>query len=98
MKNVDKYYVRVYRSADAKYKEYTEVFPYAIEQAEPAITKWPDASDILLGHTLAESILQGGNPGIVAGTFAWSKPETAPTATRSARGYLYADRSELQAG
>ena len=81
LKNVDKYYVRVYRSADAKYKEYTEVFPYAIEQAEPAITKWPDASDILLGHTLAEPILQGGNPGIVAGTFAWSKPETAPTAT-----------------
>lgn len=81
LKNVDKYYVRVYRSADAKYKEYTEVFPYAVEQAEPAITKWPDASDILLGHTLAESILQGGNPGIVAGTFAWSKPETAPTAT-----------------
>ena len=81
LKNVDKYYVRVYRSADAKYKEYTEVFPYAIEQAEPAITKWPDASDILLGHTLAESILQGGNPGIVAGTFACSKPETAPTAT-----------------
>ena len=81
LKNVDKYYVRVYRSADAKYKEYTEVFAYAIEQAEPAITKWPDASDILLGHTLAESILQGGNPGIVAGTFAWSKPETAPTAT-----------------
>ena len=81
LKNVDKYYVRVYRSADAKYKEYTEVFPYAIEQAEPAITKRPDASDILLGHTLAESILQGGNPGIVAGTFAWSKPETAPTAT-----------------
>lgn len=81
LKNVDKYYVRVYRSADAKYKEYTEVFPYAIEQAEPAITKWPDASDILLGHTLAESILQDGNPGIVAGTFAWSKPETAPTAT-----------------
>lgn len=81
LKNVDKYYVRVYRSADAKYKEYTEVFPYAIEQAEPTITKWPDASDILLGHTLAESILQGGNPGIVAGTFAWSKPETAPTAT-----------------
>ena len=81
LKNVDKYSVRVYRSADAKYKEYTEVFPYAIEQAEPAITKWPDASDILLGHTLAESILQGGNPGIVAGTFAWSKPETAPTAT-----------------
>ena len=81
LKNVDKYYVRVYRSADAKYKEYTEVFPYAIEQAEPAITKWPDASDILLGHTLAESILHGGNPGIVAGTFAWSKPETAPTAT-----------------
>ena len=81
LKNVDKYYVRVYRSADAKYKEYTEVFPYAIEQAEPAITKWPDASDILLGHTLAESILQGGNPGIVAGTFAWSKQETAPTAT-----------------
>lgn len=80
LKNAGKYYVRVYRPADAEYNEYTKVLPYTIEQAEPTVT-WPAASGILSGQKLSESVLQGGHAGIVAGTFAWSKPETAPTST-----------------
>lgn len=85
LKNAGDYYVRVYRPADAEYNEYkTEKgLRYTIEQAELAESKvtWPAASDILSGQKLSESVLQGGHAGIVAGTFAWSKPETAPTAT-----------------
>lgn len=80
LKNAGDYYVRIYRPADAEYNEYTKVLPYTIEQAEPTVT-WPAASDILSGQKLSESVLQGGHAGIVAGTFAWSKPETAPTST-----------------
>lgn len=80
LKNAGEYHVRVYRPADTKYKEYTHVFPYTIERAKPTVT-WPVASSILPGQKLAESQLLGGNAGIVAGTFTWSKPETVSTAT-----------------
>lgn len=78
LKNVGDYYVRVYRPADAEYNEYTKAFPYTIKQAEPTVTK-PAASDILSGQKLSESVLQGGHAGIVAGTFAWSKPDKVIT-------------------
>lgn len=78
LKNVGDYYVRVYRPADAEYNEYTKAFPYTIKQAEPTVTK-PTASDILSGQKLSESVLQGGHAGIVAGTFAWSKPDKVIT-------------------
>lgn len=85
LKNAGDYYVRIYRPADAEYNEYkTEKgLRYTIEQAELAESKvtWPAASGILSGQKLSESVLQGGHAGIVAGTFAWSKPETAPTST-----------------
>lgn len=81
LKNAGKYYVRVYRPADAEYNEYTETFPYTIEQAEPTVT-WPAASDILSGQKLSESVLQGGHAGVVAGTFAWSKPDNVVTEKR----------------
>lgn len=85
LKNAGDYYVRIYRPADAEYNEYkTEKgLRYTIEQAELAESKvtWPAASDILSGQKLSESVLQGGHAGIVAGTFAWNKPETAPTST-----------------
>lgn len=85
LKNAGDYYVRIYRPADAEYNEYkTEKgLRYTIEQAELAKSKvtWPAASGILSGQKLSESVLQGGHAGIVAGTFAWSKPETAPTST-----------------
>lgn len=85
LKNAGDYYVRIYRPADAEYNEYkTEKgLRYTIEQVELAESKvtWPAASGILSGQKLSESVLQGGHAGIVAGTFAWSKPETAPTST-----------------
>ena len=85
LKNAGDYYVRIYRPADAEYNEYkTEKgLRYTIEQAELAESKvtWSAASGILSGQKLSESVLQGGHAGIVAGTFAWSKPETAPTST-----------------
>ena len=85
LKNAGDYYVRIYRPADAEYNEYkTEKgLRYTIEQAELAESKvtWPAASGILSGQKLSESVLQGGHAGMVAGTFAWSKPETAPTST-----------------
>ncbi len=74
LKNAGKYYVRVYRPADAENKEYTKVFPYTIGQATPEVTP-PTASDILSGQKLSESRLLGGEAGIVAGTFAWSDPD-----------------------
>lgn len=82
LKNAGKYYVRVYRPEDDTYKAYNDVFDYTIEQAEATVT-WPTASAILSGHALAESVLQGGHAGIVAGTFAWDKPETVMTAEGS---------------
>lgn len=80
LKSAGKYYVRVYRPADAEYNEYkTEKgFPYTIEQAEPTVT-WPAASSILSGQKLAESVFQGGHAGVVAGTFAWSDPDKVIT-------------------
>ncbi|WP_195205512.1 T9SS type A sorting domain-containing protein [Parabacteroides distasonis] len=78
LKNAGKYYVRVYRPADADSKEYTKVFPYTIGQATPEVTP-PTASDILSGQKLSESRLLGGEAGIVAGTFAWSDPDQVIT-------------------
>lgn len=80
LKNAGKYYVRVYRPSDATYNEYTNVFPYTIEQAKPEVT-WPTASEVLAGHKLAESHLMGGHAGIVAGTFAWKSPGKMMTET-----------------
>lgn len=80
LKNAGKYYVRVYRPEDDHYQAYTQTFEYTIESAEAEVT-WPTASEILSGHALAESVLQGGHAGIVAGTFAWSDQTKVMTAT-----------------
>lgn len=82
LKNAGTYYVRVYRPEDADYAAYDKTFEYTIEPADATVT-WPTASDILSGHTLAESVLQGGHAGIVAGTFAWSEPAAVMTADGS---------------
>lgn len=79
LKNAGTYYVRIYRPEDDDYKAYDETLEYTITQAEAKV-EWPTASDILSGHTLAESVLQGGHAGIVAGTFTWSNPESILTA------------------
>ena len=80
LKNVGTYYVRVYRPADADYKEDTKVLTYTITQATPVITA-PSASEVLAGDKLSSSELMGGHAGIVAGSFAWANPDEVVTAT-----------------
>ena len=59
-----------------------------VNQATPQIT-WPTASAITTGQTLASSTLNGGSAvspitsAAVAGSFAFTTPSTAPTATAS---------------
>ena len=79
LKNAGTYYVRVYRLEDDVYQAYEKTFEYTIERADAKVV-WPTASVILSGHALAESVLQGGHAGIVAGTFAWNDPEVVMTA------------------
>ena len=45
--------------------------------ATPTVSAWPTASAISYGQTLASSTLTGGTAS-VAGTFAWTTPNTAP--------------------
>ena len=83
LKNAGTYYVRVYRPADAEYKEYDNSnapFSYTITQATPVITA-PTASEVLAGDKLSSSELMGGHAGIVAGSFAWANPDEVVTAT-----------------
>lgn len=83
LKNAGTYYVRVYRPADAEYKEYDNSnapFSYTITQATPVITA-PTASEVLAGDKLSSSELMGGHAGIVAGSFAWTNPDEVVTET-----------------
>lgn len=80
LRNAGTYYVRVYRPADADYKEDTKVLTYTITQATPVITA-PTASEVLAGDKLSSSELMGGHAGIVAGSFAWTNPDEVVTAT-----------------
>lgn len=45
----------------------------------PAVIRWPTASGIVFGQTVADSMLTGGT-GSVAGTFIFTAPQTAPPA------------------
>lgn len=81
LKNTGTYYVRVYRPEDDRYKAYENTFKYTINPVDATVKEWPVPSDILSGHALAESVLQGGHAGIVAGTFAWSDPTAVVTET-----------------
>lgn len=83
LKNAGTYYVRVYRPADAEYKEYDNSkapFSYTITQATPEVVV-PTASEVLAGDKLSSSELMGGHAGIVAGSFAWANPDEVVTAS-----------------
>ena len=51
-----------------------------VYQAVPTVTELPSASDLVYGHTLANSGLTGGAAN-VPGSFAWSDSSTMPWAT-----------------
>ena len=84
MKNAGSYYVRVYRPENETFKEFSKVYTYTISQATPAVG-WPTASTILAGQQLSASELQGGEAGLVAGSFAWSNPEQVLNETASCK-------------
>lgn len=84
MKNAGSYYVRVYRPENETYKEFSEVYTYTISQATPVVV-WPTASIILAGQPLSAAELQGGEAGLVAGSFAWSNPEQVLNETASCK-------------
>lgn len=84
MKNAGSYYVRVYRPENETYKEFSEVYTYTISQATPKVV-WPTASIILAGQPLSAAELQGGEAGLVAGSFAWSNPEQVLNETASCK-------------
>lgn len=81
LKNAGKYYVKVYRPADENYSSFEEIFEYTITRktiSSGSIVP-PEASDVLAGETLSQSVLMGGNAGIVPGTFTWVNPNTKLT-------------------
>ena len=84
MKNAGNYYVRVYRPENETYKEFSKVYTYTISQATPAVG-WPTASTILEGQPLSAAELQGGEAGLVAGSFAWGTPEQVLNETASCK-------------
>ena len=84
MKNAGSYYVRVYRPENETYKEFSKVYTYTISQATPVVV-WPTASTILVGQPLSAAELQGGEAGLVAGSFAWSNSEQVLNETASCK-------------
>src|SRR6185437_11185974 len=50
-----------------------------VSKASPTVSVWPTASGITYGQTLASSTLTGGTAS-VAGSFAWTTPNTSPGA------------------
>lgn len=84
MKNAGSYYVRVYRPENETFKEFSEVYTYTISQATPKVV-WPTASTILAGQPLSAAELQGGEAGLVAGSFAWGNPEQVLNETASCK-------------
>jgi uncharacterized repeat protein (TIGR02543 family) len=59
-----------------------------VNKATPSVTVWPTASDLTLGQALAASTLSNG-AGSVAGAFAFTTPETVPTAGTTAQGVIF---------
>lgn len=71
LKNSGTYWVRVYRPEDNKFKELNTTLSYTITPASVGALVAPTASDVVIGETLAQSELSGGNAGAVPGIFQW---------------------------
>ncbi len=56
--------------------------PVTVSKADPVVSTWPTASAIMYGQTLADSVLSGGEAS-VAGSFAFTTPDTTPDAGTS---------------
>ena len=68
----------VFTPADtANYNTVSGSVSVTVGKATPSVTVWPAASAITYGQTLASSSLSGGSA-VVAGSFAFTTPSTAP--------------------
>lgn len=76
MKNSGTYWVRVYRPEDETYQELNTELSYAITPASVGTLVSPTASDVVIGETLAQSELSGGNAGVIPGIFQWENMAT----------------------
>lgn len=76
MKNSGKYWVRVYRPEDDTYKELNTKLSYTITPVSVGTLVPPTASDVVIGETLAQSELSGGNAGAIPGIFQWDNTAT----------------------
>ena len=75
-----KTYHVVFTPADSKnYSTFTGNVSVTVRQAELSVTKWPTASELTYGQTLADSALSGGEAS-VPGTFAWDNDTLKPFA------------------
>jgi len=61
---------------------------FMVSKVTPNVTIWPTASDLMLGQTLAASVLSGGTSS-VAGVFAFTEPETVPAAGTASQGVIF---------
>jgi len=61
------------------YTNATATVTINVNQATPTVTSWPTASAITYGQALSSSTLSGGTAS-VAGSFAFTSPNTVPTA------------------
>ncbi|WP_075557388.1 InlB B-repeat-containing protein [Parabacteroides timonensis] len=76
MKNSGTYWIRIYRPEDEQYKELNTKLSYTITQASVGTLVSPVASDVVIGESLNQSELSGGNAGVVPGVFQWENATT----------------------
>jgi hypothetical protein len=72
----------------ANYQTATTNVNVTVTKATPTVPTAPTASDIVVGQTLASSVLSGG-AGSVAGSFAFTTPTTAPAAGMASQGVTF---------
>lgn len=66
----------------------------AVAKADSLVTVWPTASDILLGQSLASSVLSGGS-GTPAGNFAFTTPTTVPGVGTNLQSVTYSPSNSV---
>jgi len=84
--------VRAVAAATTGYTEGSQTVVINLEKITPKITKWPTASTIFQGQTLASSSLTGGSADI-SGTFAFASPSTAPAVGTSSQSVIFTPSS-----
>jgi hypothetical protein len=80
--------VRAVAAATPGYAEGSQTVVINLEKITPKITKWPTASSIFQGQTLASSTLAGGSAS-APGSFEFTSPSTAPAAGTSSHNVSF---------